>query len=390
MKSAPFVLAALVVVLCGLLPAMADVRIGSPNTGAAQVVLDFHRDTGNYFAAVRWDTGHDITLNLSTDNGATWNETGGFLAIPFPTDIDMVVAGDYVYIALSVDGLGEARLTRFHAATGLPDIGYEPPPVVDVSPATVSDVALASDQDGADNEIYYALISDDGALRFLYDSSADGTTFTDLSPPVANAAGGLDMHFNTNDPEIFLSYVGTDSNAHVWQAYPWGEVFSSGFSGLETRTAISAADNNVVLAHQTILGYGYGLVAWISGDAGDSWTLTYLDAPGTPNDGDCGMVDVTARGSQGFAAIYLQDKTAFDPVFIRRGTPSGWEPRVSINGYDATVTLPINVTRVPPHHYGIAYIGGNGDIPYFDRIDASLFSDGFESGDTSAWSATVP
>jgi len=81
------------------------------------------------------------------------------------------------------------------------------------------------------------------------------------------------------------------------------------------------------------------------------------------------------------------------PVYLRRNNdyqPLGWEPRVVVNNIDARVERSTNITWLPPHHCGIAYIGGANFTPFFDLFDASFFSDGFESGDTSAWSVVVP
>ncbi len=44
----------------------------------------------------------------------------------------------------------------------------------------------------------------------------------------------------------------------------------------------------------------------------------------------------------------------------------------------------------PPDHYGIAYSEDSMGTPYFDRFALLILADGFESGDTSAWSNTVP
>jgi len=387
-------LTGLVVIVCGALPAVADVPISTSLTDVRLVVLDHHRETGNYFAVVqRKPAGSYWRLYLSTDKGASWVQKGGD-TLSHDNVVDMVVAGGYVYVGYTHLNSGEARISRFFATDGSRDAFYSYHTVLDVSPANVVDIALASDQDGADAEIYYAFISSNGALRFFVASSSDGTMFSEYSPGVSNACCGLDVTFNPNsaDHAVFISYLSTDSKVHVWRTLPWEEVAIFDYFGFDTRTAISASDDNVVLAWQTNLGFGASIIAYTSGDAGDTWDLTYVDSPQFAGDGQFSMVDVTARGSQGFAAVYHQGLGVLDPVFIRRGIdfhPVSWEPRVSINEFDASTWWPVNVNWFPPHHYGIAYIGDD-DIPYFDLFDASLFSDDFESGATSAWSATVP
>ncbi len=392
MKSTTVLTSALFVIGCGLGNAVADVRIGEPLAAAEEVVLDFHRDTGNYFAVVQWIAQGDYSVNISTDNGATWSDTGGFFPNPPPTDFDMVVAGDYLYVAYTRLDTG-VSLKRYHADTGIWDVGYSHR--LDVGPAIVREVALESDQDGPNNEIYLAFITSDGALRFFYGSSASGTTFTEASLPVTNADKGLDMHFNAHsmDYDVFISYLSNSDTVHVWRSYPWDEVFSHEFFDSEPRTAISASDDNVVLAYQRLLALGYGVIAWTSDDAGETWDLSNIDEPQNLTNDDSGMVDVTMRGSQGFAAAYIRYRTTYDSVFLRRGIdvqPARWEPRIEVGDTDAMESMPVNVTWLPPHHVGIAYIGGHDIVPYFVRLDISLFSDGFESGDTDAWSSTVP
>jgi hypothetical protein len=310
----------------------------------------------------------------------------------------MTVAGDYAYIA-ECDALGDpvAWLFRFHVSDGSRDAAY----AVSVPlSAECVDLALASDQDGADSEIYLAAIASDGSLRFFYDSSADGTTFEESSPspPISDACCGLDMTFNPGsaDHDVFFSYFDTtDVFWHIWRSYPWELVYTGGFGGSpDLKTAISAHGDSVIVCFAVPLANGLEMYTWRSYDAGDSWHSSVVDQP-NPGEGGYSSCDVTARGGEGFAITYVHEEGAFDPVYLRRhtgGASDPWSERVVINETDVAA-LPVFETTLnffPPATYGVAYLEESMLYPYFDSFDILPFSDGFESGDTSAWSAQVP
>lgn len=367
-----------------------DVRIGAPRTGAEQVVLGFDLQTDKYIAAVRWDGAFKgVTMNVS-DTGASWSETSS--AQTPVADLDITSVWSYVYlIQLSESGDG-ALLWRYFDTTLTVDTGYALTIGATPSVSDILDVALASNQEGDDSEVYLAFIQGDGVLRFYYDLASDGTTFAELSPPVTNAASGLDMHYNAAE-NLYISYIGTDGNIHVWKAYPWVEVFASHtYQGRDMKTALSASGDNVIVAVDALLGYGYGIIAWSSNDAGASWEQHYIDAPRFAGDGYFGGADVTARGNQGFAVAYHQHLGTV-PVYLRRNNdylPLSWLPRVVVNNIDSRIDRPTNITWLPPHHYGITYISSGNFTPFFDLFEGPFFSDGFESGNTSAWQVVVP
>jgi hypothetical protein len=378
----------------GIPPALADVPIGSPPIdGARQIALDVHRGTGHWFAAVRIHNDNVTTMNMSTDGGATWSQTSWISWYAPVGDIDMVVAGDYVYVAHFLSGFGGAYLGRYDVSTGWWDTVYAHQLVAGNA---VVDVALASDQDGADNEIYYALIGIDGSLRFFYDSSADGTTFEELSPPISNASCCLDMTFNPGsaDHDVFFSYFDTADTLRIWRSYPWEQVFSSiPWLAYDNATGISAYGDTVVQCKMDNVADGRVVVVYRSYDAGTSWYGDEVEDPG-PGEGDYYGCDVTARGGQGFAITYTHEAGDFDPVYLRRHTGSPAEPwgeRVVINETDAVAISYAKTTLnwLPPASYGVAYTASSA-YPYFDRFDILPFSDGFEFGNTASWSATVP
>ncbi len=374
-------------------------RISLTRADAEQIVLDFDRQTGNYFAAVRWGDGVR-SLHLSTNLGLTWQETASASAVSGYGDIDISVVGGWAYMGYLIGETSQwVILTRHDASTGAIDWEFGTGGsliVADAGSSMVTDLALDSNQDTDDSEIYLALTQGDGTLRFFFDSAADGTTFAELSPipAVTNADGGLDMHYNAYE-NIFVSYFGTDQRAHLLRAYPWSEVLSLlDCGGVEPTTAISAYRNNVMLLCQKPRTYGYEVYASRSYDAGATWSFGSLETVDSPDDPDYWSLDVTARGGQGFAVVYASDDGSLvNPVYLKHkpGYEMGfWEPREVINSHDADLLRPTNITWMPPDYYGIAYIDGSSRTAYFLLYDYSLFSDGFESGNTSAWSASVP
>jgi len=392
---------AIVSVVCvmflGVRLAAAEVPIDPSLTDARQIILDFDRDTQKFFAAVRHQD-RKIELYHSVDGGKTWVLEPGLLENEL-VDADMVVAGDYVYVAAALVGSSNADLIRYSAATGVVDQDYGRHTVLDVAPAAILDVALASDQDGADSEIYYAFITSDGVLRFFVDSSSDGTTFTTFAPGISDACCGLDMTFNPNslDHDVFISYWDGYSTPaiHVWRSYPWVEVNYWGPETDQHTSAISAFGDQVIFCHTW--RWPDGLSVWEQRSYGDhdTWVQSPLDIP-LPGESWYSGCDVTARGGRGFASAYIHDSGDFDTIYFRRHTDpdtmAPWEARVPINEHDAAAGLgySTSLTWFPPDHYALAYVGDPGNTPYFTLIEIPVFADGFESGATSAWSITVP
>jgi hypothetical protein len=397
MKHTKYLFAGLIVGLCALVPALADVPIDPGGVGSRQIELDHDPDTGNYFAVVRWvDSQFEAwALYISTDQGATWSSNVSLTTTGEWLDVDLAVAGDYVYVGYTRGG-DQARIARFFTTDGSLDTVYSFRTLIDVSPANVVDIALASDKDGPDNEIYYALIASDGSLRFFFDSSADGTTFAELSPGISDAVSGLDLTYNAGSPDhlLLFSYWQDPSILRIWRSFPWEGVYNVGWSAPRLQSRISAYDDRAIVCFENPGLNGLGIVSFTTYDAGDSWTFSSLDSP-TPGEGDYTGCDVTARAGGEFAVTYMHEEGSFDPVYLRRhtrGESGPWEERVLINETDVTMAsiFRTSLNWFPPGHYGIAYIEDSMGTPYFDRFALLFFADDFESGDTSAWSNTVP
>jgi hypothetical protein len=359
-----------------------DVRIGAPRTGGNLAKLDYDAASGKLFAVVNW-TSDGWALNQSSDDGQTWSETYlWFFSVGSVPDVDMAVVGSYVYIGYVYSGnANEARLRRNFVTTGLPDNAYGYQTVFDASPNTVTDVAVESNQDSFQNRIYYAVRQSNNAVRWAWDVSTDGLTFTEDSPAGTSARGGLDMHWNTGYATwiIFLSYIGTDDHVHVLRrnnASTWENIVVGWtFTGGHDRTAVSAWGETVICGYEEAYTNGQGIMYWISYSAGDTWNVGELAVP-SAGEGNYQMVDITARGGRGTAAVYTHEVGEPDDVVFkyRRGfAPGPWHTPLYVNDYDVTTGTWTALNWTPPdttHNnelsYGLIYFSGG--LPYFNRF----------------------
>jgi hypothetical protein len=151
----------------------------------------------------------------------------------------------------------------------------------------------------------------------------------------------------------------------------------------------------VICAYGHSFTDGVGIRYSVSYDEGDSWRWGAWE----PDPGRYFVnPDVTCRGGQGSAIVYDVETDEFDPVWFRHRdhfSPGDWDAAVGqVNSIDTGTALPSRIEWLPPRagetsNYGVIYISGDG-VPYFVRMTGGIFVDGFESGDTSAWSAAVP
>jgi len=381
-----------------------DVRIGGAREGANDVAFDFDWASGHLFAVVAWggsDPGWSV--NISTDNGCTWAET--FFWYPSAL-IDAAIVDQYLYVAYAPPAdTGIVRMRRFFITDGAPDnsyggVGYHT--VANVSPNAVLDISAGANADSTNDRIYCAFIESDHAVRFFWDVAGDGTTWSDHSPAGTSAASGLDYHWGGgtmgSDPNVlWLSYLGTDGDVHVLGGTvmdSWNH-YSLSPDSLGPRTRISAHGDTVFVGYAAEGIYAHAAAYHVSYDNGGAWSSGYAYNPpaGEPS---CFGVDITARGGWGSAVIFNREGI-FDDVYVttREGYAAApWNPPETFNELDALSGAPSFIQYLGTlEAFGVVYLAGDiaaAAIPYFDVIGLLPFRNGFESGDTSAWSATVP
>jgi len=378
----------------------ADVRV-STRTGGEDASLDFHAGTGNIFVLVVWASGW--TLNMSTDGGASFTETAfwsGYAAIA-----DMSVSGDFVWVGYSADGdsFHSSRFRRFHAETGLEDASYGYEVVADESPNTMVELEVVGNTPDQNTWICMAyLLDEDHSIHFWWDDLS-GDSFVEVSPPVANAAGGLDLAWNpffTSGHALWISYIATDDTLRVYRstASDWQAANGASFTGLHNHTALSAYADHVYVAVECEVDPGLYGVCYLATDtagSGWSWGHAYWPDVGSPSGF---RPDLSLRSGAGRAAVFSSETGDVDDVYYvtRPGWTEGpWSDPVWYNTWDHVAgdeTYIEWLGSLCVQTYGMLYFDGNGDSsPYFDLMHPRSFScDGFESGDLGGWSSTSP
>ncbi len=200
------------------------VQIG-PRLTVSNPFLDFHPGSGNIFVVMESQntTNYQWTVNLSTDNGATWAETWAWDFTEPLRDIGMAVLGDWVYVATSSDfAPAQSRMRRFSTVDGSYDLTYQWHTVV-IGGADVQEVEVISN--GADpsynNRLYHLAILADNTMVF-HATDEDGGVgtipWTLHTTGVTNAITSLDACWNERFESryLFATYVGTDNGIYNW------------------------------------------------------------------------------------------------------------------------------------------------------------------------------
>jgi len=214
---------------------------------------------------------------------------------------------------------------------------------------------------------------------------------------VASAESGLDLHWNAGytDYYLYLSYIGTDDTVHVFRKRTgsWEDIPIGFHTLFDPDTSVTAYGDTVMVAYAYPYSEGNGVRYLISYNGGDDWWIGVLAQPDA-GEGIYPDFDITARGGGGTAAVFDHEEGAFDPVYfrLRPGYGSGsWDGRVVLSDHDVVSGTPLAVEWLGDHTgYGLVYITDLADrLPYFASINPfPFFADGFESGDTSAWSSS--
>jgi len=390
-----------------------DVRIGN-RTRIRETHLDFDAQNGNLFAVLRYTndstTDWKWSVNISTDNGQTWQETYQWGAADSRlNDISAVVVDDYLWVGyVSAIAGDEARMRRCRVSDGSIDSAYNWETVIDWD-TSIGEIALGSNADSADEIVFYFALSDHSLIFYwASDAGTVNPVWHEIPTGVTNAWRGLDATWNegASNHTVYASYLASDGANPVvvlrllssldWEAT---EILPA-YTGASNRgTSISAYDDTVICAYEHSYSNGIGIRYNVSYDGGDSW----LWGAWEPDPGHYfTQPEVTCRGGQGSAVVYHEEAGDFDRVWFRyrdHYSPGNWDDIVAqINEYDGLTGMPNRVEWLPPlpghaYAYGTIYISGvpdPGRIPYFDRMMPLVFSDDFESGDTTAWSSTVP
>lgn len=376
--------------------AESNAQIGD-DTNVAHAVVDREKDNGMLFSALLRQDG-SIRVLYSADAGASWTSATTFSGAQ---SVDAAVAGIHLYVGYASGST--AMLRRFSSATGSPDGAYGGAGthgIVDVSPAVVEEVALASNSADDDDTLWVIVLASDGVVRAYYDEAADGTTFSLSGSSFAAGDSGLSASWNVGYPEdspegmdITFSYVGTNDTVYVYRrkvGVAWyGSAHPSETAAEET--SLSAYRDHLVLAYEHADPSGDQDAAFrISQDCGGGWSAQSLWADLEGGDFSNPLVDV--RSGTGIAAALKQETGADDPIGFRERlgyTTPTWQPSVRLNDEDAVTEDSYRTDDFDwlGSGWGLTYVDGSGRAWF--AWSKSIRYSGFESGDLDEWSAAV-
>jgi len=369
----------------------ADARVGNPREGAYRMALDFHDGADRLFAVLLWDTGY--TVNISHDGGDSWSETFEWYNANGCFDVDGVVADDFFYVAYVPYSSQEwGNLRRFNEADGSSDSGYGFVRVVDVSPNTIRDVAMASNAGGDDDDLYYVAALNIGEVEFVVGDSDTGDNWLNVETYMDDFAGGLDACVNAHplyDNPMF-SYISTDNRVILkkWNMYWFLLVVEPEYTGyvFRPRTAIASYENTTICAYGHHFDNGYGVRYGVNTTDSYTFQRAALSEPAV-GEHDSWLADVSLRDYAGVGAVYLKETGGGSAdVWFRchpgiSVPPAGsgeWEDPVQVNEHDSDCTETPVISWIPPSPvgdpdawaFGMLYLTDDTDaIPYFDRKD---------------------
>jgi hypothetical protein len=343
-------------------------------------------------------TNYGWTLNLSTDNGATWSETWAWEYTTQIRDIGMAVIQDFVYVATSSDfASAQSRMRRFSTVDGSFDVTYQWHTVV-IGGADVQEVEVVTN--GADpaynNRLYHLAILADGTM-VVHASDQDGGVgslpWTLLSTGVTNADRSLDACWNERFESryLFATYVGADNGIYAWStngSTPVGtRVDVNGDDWISGPVRIAAYDGMVMIVYvYSPVAGDSGIRYFISQNDGATWGWGHA---ALAESDDHLIPDVTGRDGFGFTVVWGQEAGAFDPVWMRHRSYQypAWNAAESFNDIDIMSAEPLRVERLPTGGYAAVTPTTLG--LFFEKLPL-LFKQGFEFGDTHPWDVSAP
>ncbi|MCU0606201.1 MAG: T9SS type A sorting domain-containing protein [Candidatus Edwardsbacteria bacterium] len=354
-----------------------DVRIGNRDS-IYELHHDVHRASGNMMAVAHlvYGTGNMYTVNLSTDGGSHWNETGvKNFANMNNHGVGGAFVGDHFYY---VYGNGNYSIAmRYHAATGAIDTfsgGFDFRYMYALASSdTVLEVALCSDQDDVDAWLYHAAITKNGQLLFFWSDTA-GYSWNQVVTGVTDAAGGLDICYNEgfSARSAWVSYFDTEDSVKIGALNPgvggWQNVTRTYSGGIvQPGTAIGAYRDTVLWAFNYHSGSALYCHYFRSFNGGGSWAQGNI---GEESDSTA-MPDVTLRDGGGIGAAYRRSGGTSDHLrYSWRPYSGSWSAPVRLSDSSAFPGKP-SIEHLGSGVYGIAY-SSQGPVyggAYFDRSD---------------------
>ncbi|TET47460.1 T9SS type A sorting domain-containing protein [candidate division TA06 bacterium] len=350
-----------------------DVRIGTRDD-IYNEELDFDGGTGHLFAAVLLDDAGTFrwTVNISTDDGASWSESYSWFAGYEINDISATVVGGFFWVSYTGNTDQEsARLRRHLVSDGSSDATYGFKTIFDKN-SEIRDLDLSANAEATNNRVYYSAILADGSLVLFWDD-AGGLSFVEVATGVVDAERGLDSHWNQNFGSLhtWFSWIETDDDVHIagWSGSNFNDFISELTGPVARFSSIGCWGDTVICVYENLGASTYWIKYLTSPNGGANWYWSYI--------GDTTAVgswspNVTGRMGGGWHVVYEVEIGGEPDTVFHTSNPSYWLPWTSIvpvNDFDVTTggTVGPRIEWVPGNDYGTIYVASGANYCYFDR-----------------------
>ncbi len=369
-----------------------DARIGT-RIDLQNLELTYHADTGHLFTVTEYARSDCYTRGawaiwMSANGGTTWTRTYTLYADLCTNGVAAVVAGEYLYVAYRWV-LCRVDVLRFAVADGHRD-DYSATVFDRCNPYAV-DLALTSNADSYDTNVYLIATASDESLLYAYATASIGI-WNEVATGITNALYGLDASYCEGPASHYLyaSYVGRNPSGSPSNPLRVARKDATGWDvtdvepnpRLGSDTRISAYRNWVMTVYEyDLFSDGVGVRYRVSYDGGDTWKVGTVAQP-SPG-AQYQRPDVSARRGGGFGVTYLESGgSPTDLCWFRwrdygDGTPGSapWSTPSQVSTKFAVVSQPTRVECLPPperceRSYGALFVSNCLEQGvYFNRTD---------------------
>ncbi|MBA7602314.1 hypothetical protein ES703_09403 [subsurface metagenome] len=359
-----------------------DVQI-STRDSVFVLAMDHHNSNDNLFAVLGFTgdgMGSRLSINISTNGGATWSETytlGGYAFVM--NDLDGCCVGNNFYIAYTggapANPNAMAWLKCFKATNGQQDTfpnGSYSFKVLEVT--EITDVEISSNHDQYNNRLYFSCIEAGGITHFFWNDLTT-VTWTGLAMNITDALQGYDMNWNLyfTNYALIISYINDANQVKIygWDGTTFDNLYTYGINSTYYyyTTSCGGHDDTLFCAFN-YYGTTYHLVQYLIQYGGGSW---YYGPVSTTTENNYNP-DATLRGAGGIHCVYRGPMGPCDAYYRWRPYSGGWSTHYLFNEHTATAYVRPEIEYVGSGAYGILYRTtiGPGAICYFDRSDAAV------------------
>ncbi len=351
-----------------------DVRISNRDS-LIDLAFDADAYTGNLFVVLRRAGLPHFTVCMSTDTGATWDETFTWSGSP-PMSLDAMVFTNRLYVAYNspAENAQEIRLRRFLCSSGRADTfgnrgNWIAPCTLNLGD-TMREVSFTSNYNLTSGWLYLAAIISDGSVWCGFDFHGAGTWSPISTGITSGASQGLDFAYNTegDSSHYLISYYDTSDTLRVCSKA--GGTFTRRFSLLTGRgspTSISGRRDTIICVYEDGAASPHQARYVVNYDDGDTWVVGTLSNADTAAD-----APAVTLGGGGFAAVYRHCSPARELRFRRLGQYGPWSAPVAIGDHEPYWSRPAVKCLDTTGVFGVVYLCNTSPVArgaYFDRSD---------------------